>query len=194
MSQEAEMLLPPREAAALLEVAPSTLRRLGTVYTQVYGEDALPWSDGGRGGGSRLWTGEALRRTRAARQLVEAGRAASFEVALRQLQAAPEGTVALPPTIEPLDLLALLERIEALERRDAERAERVAALETEIESIRALPAAPTTSSEQPEIGTEAQPDVPLQVQADVEHPERSEGDGPLVRLARRLEHLLGRRK
>ena len=81
-----EMVVAPREAAAMLEVAPSTLRRLATVYTAVYGPEALLQSDGGRGGGSRLWTGEALRRTRAARQLVELGRASSFEIALRILK------------------------------------------------------------------------------------------------------------
>lgn len=84
-----EMVLPPREAALQLGVAPSTLRRLATVYTDVFGTDALGWSDGGKGGGSRLWTGEALRRTRAARELVESGRASSFELALRALKNSP---------------------------------------------------------------------------------------------------------
>lgn len=128
-----ELLLAPREAAARLGVAPSTLRRLATVYATVYGPDALPWSDGGRGGGSRLWTMEAVERTRAARELVELGRASSFELALRMLKDAPSGPPALvEPEGDGAAVAELRSEVEAL------RAE-LAAVRDEVAQLRALP-------------------------------------------------------
>lgn len=154
-NQPLEMILPPREAAMQLGVAPSTLRRLATVYADVYGPAALGWSDGGKGGGSRLWTTTALRQTRAARDLVESGRAASFELALRMLKDVPESTLAAmsaDPAPIP-DVQALLERFAALEakveRMDALEAE-LEALREEVAQLRALPpAAPAERVEEP---------------------------------------------
>lgn len=190
-NQILEMVLPPREAATQLGVAPSTLRRLATVYTDVYGPDALGWSDGGKGGGSRLWTTTALRRTRAARDLVESGRAASFELALRILKDAPEGTLATVTADRAPgpDVKGLLERFAALEAK----VERVYALEEELEALReevatikSLPpaAAPKQAAEP------SQTPVP-KGRAEAERPpETLRTDGPMVRVARWLERRM----
>lgn len=171
----AELLLPPREAAARLGVAPSTLRRLATIYTTVYGPDALPWSDGGKGGGSRLWTGEAVERTRAARELVDTGRASSFELALRMLRDAP---VQLPaPKEAPTDVNAVEELRGEVERLRAELAE----VRGEVAAMKALPA-----SAEPERFRDAPQTAVLNGRAGPEQVR----DGLLVRSARWLEQFL----
>lgn len=169
----AELLLPPREAASHLGVAPSTLRRLATIYTEVYGVDALPWSSGGKGGGSRLWTGEAVERTRAARELVDTGRASSFELALRMLKDAP---VQLPasPEASTGDGAALADLRGEVERLHAELAD----LRDEVAAMKALP-----PSAQPERSQDASETVELKGKA---QPEQVE-DGLLVRAARWFE-------
>ncbi len=172
----AEMLLPPREAASQLGVAPSTLRRLATIYSTVYGAHALPWSDGGRGGGSRLWTGEAVERTRAARELVDTGRASSFELALRMLKDAPVQLPA-PPEAPTGDGAALAELRGEVERLRAELAE----VRSEVATMKALPA-----SAQPERLEDALETGLLKDRAEPEQVR----DGLLVRLARWLESRL----
>jgi hypothetical protein len=183
-----EMVVAPREAAAMLEVAPSTLRRLATVYANVYGRDSLPWSDGGKGGGSRLWTGEALRRTRAARQLVESGRASSFKIALESLKDAPEGALTLSPIAfeDNPGVAALRDEVAAL------RAE-LKEVRGEVAAMKALPA-----KAEPERADEP-PQTPVpEGRAEAEHPpERAPNSspaessstthGPIVKLAMWLE-------
>ncbi len=174
----AELLLPPREAASQLGVAPSTLRRLATVYASVYGPDSLPWSDGGKGGGSRLWTGEAVERTRAARGLVESGRASSFELALRMLKDAP---VQLPALAEAPagDGAALADLRDEVERLRAELAD----LRGEVASMKALPA-----SSEPERSQDASETAALEGRAEPEQV----ADGLLVQSARWLEQIIRR--
>lgn len=172
----ADLLLPPREAAARIGVAPSTLRRLATIYSNVYGPNALPWSDGGRGGGSRLWTGEAVERTRTARELVVSGRASSFELALRMLKDAP---VQLPaPAQAPAGSDAALEEL----RREVERLRaELEEVRGEVDTMRALPA-----SAQLERLEDASETAGLKGRAE---PERVR-DGVLVRSARWVERFL----
>ncbi len=70
MSGEAEVVLSLGEAARVLGVSPSGLRRLAVVYGEVYGEvqkDA--------GGTSRIWPREAVMRLQGARSLMAAERA-----------------------------------------------------------------------------------------------------------------------
>lgn len=192
-----EVVLPPREAANQLGVAPSTLRRLATVYTDVYGQDALAWSDGGKGSGSRLWTGKALRRTRAARDLVESGRASSFELALRTLKDAPEGVLMLAPVEvdNPGEVAALREEVAALRKALEEVREEVAAM-------KALPppAEPERAEEPSQTATpegQAEPERPS-TSADSDTAAERPGDGTdasdglLVRAARWLERRLRR--
>lgn len=173
-----EILLAPRDAAAYLEVAPSTLRRLATVYESVYGPNSLGWSDGGRGGGARLWPRVALERTRAARALVEAGRASSFEVALRTLKDAPEGLALVEPPPPSADAVAeLRSMVESLQKELAD-------LRGEVSELRALPA-PATPERSPEPSTAAPPEGQA---APERSAERSPG-GALVRAAARLEQM-----
>lgn len=177
-----EMVLPPREAALQLGVAPSTLRRLATVYTDVFGTDALGWSDGGKGGGSRLWTGEALRRTRAARELVESGRASSFELALRTLKNAPEAVFALTaadPESAP-EVAALRQEVATLR-------EALAELRSEVAAIRALP-----PPAEPERVMEPSETHMTEVRAEGEHLTEAPAEGLFVKTARWLEKLLRR--
>ncbi len=184
-----ELVLPPREAATLLGVAPSTLRRLATVYTDVFGADALGWSDGGRGGGSRLWTGEALRRTRAARELVESGRASSFELALRTLKDSPESALTLTvaePETGP-EVAALRDEVAVLR-------EALEELRDELAALKVLP----SPAEGERVETPSETLVP-DGQAEGEHPqdelravEESTPDGVFVKAARWLERLLRR--
>lgn len=170
-SGSSELLLAPRDAATWLEVAPSTLRRLATVYVQVYGADSLPWSDGGKGGGARLWSGDALRRTKAARDLVEAGRAASFELALRMLKDAPADALTAYATPSEVGEVAAL-RDEVAGLRAA-----LEALQDEVASMRALP--PAADPERVDaIETEM-----LEGRAEAER----DRDGLLVRVARWIE-------
>lgn len=177
-----EMVLPPREAAAQLGVAPSTLRRLATVYVDVYGPDALGWSDGGKGGGSRLWTGSALRRTRAARELVESGRASSFELALRTLKDTPEDQLALVTVSAESGLEVAELRAEVSALRDA-----LEGLSREVATLQALP----PSAEPERVGESSQTPEP-EGQAEAEHPPETPADGLIVRAARWLERKLRR--
>ncbi len=104
-------LYPPREAARLLDVSPSGLRRLAAIYSDLYGELPRDKSEQGEHK-TRLWPAEALERLRAARALVDAKRWPSIKDALEALERgeeAPEpAPLATPPAAE------LVSRIEAL--------------------------------------------------------------------------------
>lgn len=117
-----ETLLPPRQAAARLGIAPSTLRRLGPIYERATG-DQLPW-EGSDSGGGRLWPSTAVDRLAAARALVAEGRSKSLDNALRALEggAQPSGSLARPD-----DAAAVAEGLKA-------------ALEAIQDDLKALPA------------------------------------------------------
>ncbi len=78
MSAE-EMYLLPADAAAHLELSPSTLRRYAAAYEGVH--EPLPRDRQGR----RLWTLGALDRLSAARRVLESGSVQSIKAALEQL-------------------------------------------------------------------------------------------------------------
>ncbi len=134
---DAEVVLSPGEAARVLGVSPSGLRRLAVVYGEVYGElqkDA--------GGTSRIWPREAVVRLQAARALMAAGQARSVRDAL----VAVEGGTAPPVELTAAggDVVAALgvvaTRLEALLESNQRLEAEVAALRSEVEGLRALPA------------------------------------------------------
>lgn len=104
-------LYPPREAARLLEVSGSGLRRLAEIYAEVHGE--LPRDDSTKGERkARLWPAEALERLQAARALVQANRYPSIKEALEALEHGEVAPEASPPAVPPAD--ELRRRVEAL--------------------------------------------------------------------------------
>lgn len=133
----------PHQAAEVLGVSASGLRRLASIYTKLYGE--LP-RDPERSGPTapRVWPAEAVGRLRKARQLVTTGRQQSIADALRVVDATEgEGELETMPTpsndrpsgeVEQL-LRAILEtqqrtlaKMEALEAENRELRTQVAAL------------------------------------------------------------------
>lgn len=133
----------PRQAAEVLGVSASGLRRLASIYTKLYGK--LP-RDPERSGPTapRVWPAEAVARLQKARQLVTTGRQQSIADALRVVDATEgEGELeAIPapssnrPSGEVEQLLrAILEtqqrtlaKMEALEAENRELRAQVAAL------------------------------------------------------------------
>ncbi len=138
---DAEVVLSPGEAARVLGVSPSGLRRLAVVYGEVYGElqkDA--------GGTSRIWPREAVVRLQAARALMAAGQARSVRDALRAVEggAAPpvEMAAAAGDVVAALGVVAT--RLEALQDSNQRLEAEVAALRSEVEGLRALRALPAS--------------------------------------------------
>jgi hypothetical protein len=134
---DAEVVLSPGEAARVLGVSPSGLRRLAVVYGEVYGElqkDA--------GGTSRIWPREAVVRLQEARALMAAGQARSVRDALRAVEggAAPpvEMAAAGGDVVAALGVVAT--RLEALQDSNQRLEAEVTALRSEVEGLRALPA------------------------------------------------------
>jgi hypothetical protein len=104
-------LYPPREAARLLEVSGSGLRRLAEIYAEVHGE--LPRDESTKGERkARLWPAEALERLQKARALVDAKRYGSIRDALEALERGEVAPEASPPAVPPAD--ELRRRVEAL--------------------------------------------------------------------------------
>jgi hypothetical protein len=137
VSGDAEVVLSPGEAARVLGVSPSGLRRLAVVYGEVYGvlqKDAS--------GTSRIWPREAVVRLQAARALMAAGQARSVRDALRAVEggAAPpvEMAAAGGDVVAALGVVAT--RLEALQDSNQRLEAEVAALRSEVEGLRALPA------------------------------------------------------
>jgi hypothetical protein len=134
---DAEVVLSPGEAARVLGVSPSGLRRLAVGYGEVYGElqkDA--------GGTSRIWPREAVVRLQAARALMAAGQARSVRDALRAVEggAAPpvEMAAAGGDVVAALGVVAT--RLEALQDSNQRLEAEMRALRSEVEGLRALPA------------------------------------------------------
>jgi hypothetical protein len=134
---DAEVVLSPGEAARVLGVSPSGLRRLAVVYGEVYGElqkDA--------GGTSRIWPREAVVRLQAARALMAAGQARSVRDALVAVEggAAPPVEMAVSDGRVEAALGVVATRLEALQDSNRRLEAEVAALRLEVEGLRALPA------------------------------------------------------
>jgi hypothetical protein len=134
---DAEVVLSPGEAARVLGVSPSGLRRLAVVYGEVYGvleKDA--------GGTSRIWPREAVVRLQAARALMAAGQARSIRDALRAVEGgvAPVVEMAVSDGRVEAALGVVATRLEALQDSNRRLEAEVAALRLEVERLRALPA------------------------------------------------------
>lgn len=174
MSGDSEaVVMAPGEAARVLGVSASGLRRLATAYEQAHGEL------GKDAGGARVWTGEAVERMRSARALLAAGRARSVRDALEQVEAgaevSPAAALAVSRDVQVLEVIAA--RLEGLERLERE----VAALRSEVGGLRRLPAAG------------GPPEVEAGGASTKAAAGRSDDDGLMVRAARWLEGLLRRR-
>ncbi len=199
--KEPMVLLPPKEAARRLGIVPSTLRRLAPIYEGIFGE--LPWEGDAEGGG-RLWPSDAVERLQAGRALVAEGRAKSLDSALRALAggATPPETLARPDTAE--EALRLLGSLGGDLRAIRERLEEIPLLRREVEALRAelgnrgaqsaeeISSAPSLRPRAfgdgpPAETAETAPEAPREARAD----RGDDSGGVLVRLARRLERILG---
>lgn len=125
------------DVARRLGVSSAGLRRLAGIYEGVYGK--LPRDP--RAG--RVWDDQAIERLAAARELVERGRAASVEAALRgqERTVLEEATPAQPGRVEEL-LEGLIGEVREL-RASVER------LEDENRELRAALPAPTSEATEP---------------------------------------------
>lgn len=187
---DAEIVLTPGEVARRLGMSPSGLRRLATVYTELYGKL------GKDSAGARIWTPEAVRRLEAARTLMAAGRARSIKDALQAVEAGVEPSIAEATAlgqdgriVEALGVLTA--RLEAVldsnERLEGE----VAQLRAELQEPRALPPKPW---ERPvAFGAGDAPESDRETPSEARAGSGDASGGVLVRLARRLERILGRR-
>jgi hypothetical protein len=135
---DVEVVLSPGEAARVLGVSPSGLRRLAVVYGEVYGELHKD-----TGGTSRVWPREAVVRLQAARALLAAGQARSIRDALRAVEngAAPRVEMAVQDgrIAEALGVVAA--RLEAVLDSNRRLEAEVAELRAEVAASRALPEA-----------------------------------------------------
>lgn len=122
---------PPAEAARLLSVSVSGLRRYGLLYEGVF--DPLPRDTQGR----RLWTPEAITRLRRAKALMAEGRAVSIQSALEAdetpVQDEPELQVHDPSTEAFTRLTDALNVIVRLEQTNQQLVHEVAALRERLE-------------------------------------------------------------
>jgi hypothetical protein len=134
---DAEVVLSPGEAARVLGVSPSGLRRLAVVYGEVYG--ALQKDAGGT---SRIWPREAVVRLQEARALMAAGQARSIRDALVAVEggAAPPVEMAVSDGRVEAALGVVATRLEALQDSNQRLEAEVRALRSEVEGMRALPA------------------------------------------------------
>jgi hypothetical protein len=134
---DAEVVLSPGEAARVLGVSPSGLRRLAVVYGEVYG--ALQKDAGGT---SRIWPREAVMRLQAARALMAAGQARSVRDALVAVEGGttPVVEIAVSDGRVEAALGVVATRLEALQDSNQRLEAEVAALRSEVEGLRALPA------------------------------------------------------
>jgi hypothetical protein len=177
---DVEVVLSPGEAARVLGVSPSGLRRLAVVYGELYGD--LPKDSSGT---SRIWPQEAVGRLEAARALMAAGRARSVRDALRAVEggAAPpvEVVAGRGDVVAALGVVAV--RLEAVlasnERLEAE----VAALRSEVAEVRALPEAERSAAVE---GGQRVGESPGEGHGAAQ----GQRDGPMVRVVRWLERRL----
>jgi hypothetical protein len=192
VTDDAEVVLSPGEAARVLGVSPSGLRRLAVVYGEVYGalqKDASQTS--------RVWPQEAVVRLQRARALMAAGQARSVRDAL----VAVEGGAAAPVEMAVSDgrveaaLGVVATRLEAVLDSNRRLEAEVAALRAEV-AAKALP--PGASPERIDRALEVEmleaerSPTGLEGYEGAESPgkERGTSDGFLVSVARWLERRL----
>jgi hypothetical protein len=191
--ESGDLYLSPKAAAEHLGIAGSSLRRLAPIYEAVYGP--LPKQPSEHGDGTRLWPAQAVERLEAGRALVAEGRAKSLEQALYALH---DGSTAPPEIKERRDsaeaLLAAVERLqERLDEIPALRQE-VAQLREELHEPRALPPTSPSPWERPvAFGVGDAPESDREPPSEARAGSGDASGGVLVRLARRLERILGRR-
>lgn len=161
----------PAEAAKLLSISVSGLRRYGAIYDKIFGE--LPRDPQNR----RVWTHAAVTRLRRAKGLVDTGKAVSIEAALenddipvqdsvevevrdpqnealRRLGAALDTIARLERTNQQLigEVVALRERLEQGDPNAAELRSLNAYLMAELERARATPTSPEPKAAQERTG------------------------------------------
>jgi hypothetical protein len=180
MADSAEVVLTPGEAARQLGVSPSGLRRLAVIYGEMYGDlqkDA--------GGTSRIWTQEAVTRLQRARALMAAGQARSVRDALVAVEggASPRVEVAVSGGDVAAALGVVATQLEAVLESNRRLEGEVAALRSEVEGLRALPA-----SERP--SEDAQGSGAAEGPATGQGAAQNEADGLMVRAARWFERRL----
>ncbi len=111
---EPELLIPPRDAAERLGVSPSGLRRLATLWEEIYGP--IHW-EGEREGGGRVYPLSVVTKLEAARGLVREGKSKSIQNALQALDmgATPPAQGLARPDIPYKDVLhALLSEMQMM--------------------------------------------------------------------------------
>lgn len=187
-----DFVFAPKEGARRLGIVPSSLRRLAPVYEAIYGP--LP-TQGPEGEGGRLWPAQALERIAAGRALVSEGRAKSLEQALHALH---EGSTAPPEIKERRDsaeaLLAAVERLQEQLDEIPRLREEISQLREELHEARALPPASPSPWERPvAFGAGDAPESDRETLSEARAGSGDASGGVLVRLARRLERILGRR-
>jgi hypothetical protein len=184
MSGDAEVVLTPGEAARVLGVSPSGLRRLAVVYGEVYGDlhkDA--------GGTSRVWPQEAVVRLQRARALMAAGQARSVKDALMAVEsgASPRVEVAVSGGDVAAALGMVATRLEAVLESNRRLEGEVAALRSEVEGLRALPASERSSEGKRGSGAAERSATG---QGAAQGSSQAVEDGPAVRVVRWLEQRL----
>lgn len=186
------MVYPPAEAARLLEISVSGLRRYGLLYEEIFAP--LPRDPQGR----RLWTPEAVTRLRRAKALMGEGRAVSIQAAL-EADETPDHDVQEvvlhdPPTEALRRLSAALDTINRLEQTNQQLVKEVVALREKLEEgdpnadeLRRMNAFLMAELERERVKTTLTPDSDT-----VTTPGDDTGaaDGSMVRVARWLERRL----
>jgi DNA-binding transcriptional MerR regulator len=122
---------PPAEAARLIGISVSGLRRYGLLYEDIYGR--LPRDAQGR----RLWTPGAVERLRRAKALMAEGRAVSIQAALEADETPDQDVQEVSlhdPSTEALRRLSgALDTIDRLEQTNQELVREVSALRERVE-------------------------------------------------------------
>ncbi len=165
---EVEVMLSPGEAARRLEVSPSGLRRLATVYAGVYG----PLQKDSAG---TLWSVQAVGRLERARSLMAAGQARSIKDGLLAVEGGAVATSGAALSlgrdgrlVEALGVVSA--QLEAVVESNRRLEREVEALRSEVGELRRLPPS----------STDPHDDEPAAVEV----------EGPFVRAARWLERRL----
>ena len=172
----------PAEAARLLEISVSGLRRYGSIYDEVF--DPLPRDPQKR----RVWTLEAVTRLKRAKGLVDEGKAVSIQAALEVDEIPVQDTVQVEvrdPQTEALRRLgAALDTIKQLEQTNQQLISEVVALRERLEQgdpnadeLRTLNAYLMNELER----ARATP-----------QPVKATGDGPFTRALRWVEGFMGK--
>lgn len=185
---ETELLIPPKQAAERLGVSSSGLRRLATLWEEVYGP--IHW-EGEREGGGRVYPQSVVGKLEAARALVREGRSKSIQNALQALDdgaTPPTHGLARPGAVDGDIMLALFAEIQAMR-------EELTQLRTDTAEMKnQLPPPEGGDTLASEVrALREQVSVLTETRTQTEAAPAQEGSDPqaglLVRAAARLEHL-----